>query len=552
MKIEKTALATYDGVNVDGALVVFGGGGFRRNILVIDTTDTSSINSGSIVTYGGVGITKNLYVGGTIYKNTMDNILFTNDWYCIYYYDSEWNPIPNPNSITVIMKSSDGSTVIMHNTGTSYTTELINYNALTTGRIIAFDTYTESISFTSIMTSIPTMTTYKTIEQTIIPIFNTGPSTKILRSITFDKIYYDNTGTVTTEKTILNIYVGLNSSGTLIYSAPIVLPNAEESKMFTIYGAVPMTSNTTYTLQIFIPSANATKIKMNLADMDPRPPDQIVDTLRYNNEISGDDVTTTTESLMFNISFGETPHGRQIFVNRTIAGTGYEINTSVASSLSQIINFETTQLVTPQTVPPLFGTTSYDSSTDTNKIVYLNESVVVTSTIQSASTNTGALTIIGGAGIGGALYVGSLYLPTVGGTPASLSYYAADTMDVDWKYDNASLTPPVIPTPNVYYSICGNGTQKTVTLDFNSVSYPTSVSSNFFLVLAAPLYVPKQSKSFPIEVSKDGTAINTGWVTIDTSGNINVYYSYPNGVFTPIPTTSVGFSSFSITYIAHT
>lgn len=533
MRIDKPDGASYISNIMKGALIMEGGGCIRGNILVINTVDATSVDTGSIVTYGGVGIAGSLYVGGTIYKNTMDNILLTNDWYCIYYYDSAaWGT----NSVTVTMKTSDGSTVIMHNTGSAYTTELINYNASTTGRIIAFDTYTESESFTITGSGIDASAYYH-IEQTIIPVFTvTPPTTKFLRSITFDGMYYETEqGIITTEKTILNIYEGDETTGILIYSAPIVLPVANESKIFTIYGAVPMESGATYTIQIYIvPVIPQTQVRLKLVD----PTGSIASQLKYDTN------TVTNKSLMFSISFGETANGRQIFVNRSIAGTGYEINSSVASSLDQIINFETIL----QTVPPLFGTPAYDSNTDTNKIVYLNESVVITSTIQSTNTNTGSLTVIGGVGIGGNLHVGnSFYLPNPNGTPISISHYDANTISVDWTYG----TTPTVVTSTVYYSIHGNDTQKTVTLDFNSVSLAisTAESSNFSLLLATPLSAPKQGKSFPIEVSLDSVLINTGWVTIDTSGNINVYYSYPSGSFST-PTTSVGFSSFSVTYIA--
>lgn len=536
MKIYKTDLATYNNTSVTGALSVDGGGGFLGNIIIANTTDTSGIHSGSLVTYGGVGITKNLYVGGTIYKNTMDNVLLPNDWYCIYYYNSAWST----KSITIALKSPDGSTVIMHNTGSSYTTELINYNVSTTGRVIAFDTYSHDETISNPPPPSNDIFANHHIEQKFVANPSTSPT--YLQTIRFYNMYYKSYLGVSNTQTTLNIYNGTEND-ILIYTAPIIFPLEQSTFLdYTIYGAIPIISGQTYTIQILITSTIVSP--PNIQQL------QFTTTNTTFGEFKYDSPSyTTTQSLIFELYLGTTSIGRQILVNGSIAGTGYEINTSVASSLGQIINFKTTELVTPQTVPPLFGTPSYDSSTDTNKIVYLNESVAITSTIQSTSTNTGSLTIIGGAGIGGNLYVGnSIYLPTTNETPTSLNYYTANITDAAWTYNNTSITP----TPKVYYSIVGNDTQKTVTLDFSSVSYTTSDSSNFSLLIASPLYAPKYSKSFPVEVFVDSTVISTGWGTIDTSGNINVYYNYPNGVFAPAPSTPVGFSSFSITYIAHT
>ena len=564
MRIEKTQIAETHPVHLVGALEVYGGVGIDKNLIVGSTDDSTAINSGAVVILGGASIAKNLYLGGSIYSPQTQTIINipTDKWYCVFYTTTSWGI----NALSISISSPDGSLLTMHINGSIISSELIN-NSAYTGEIVLYNTYTTSgtLGNTSVLAT-SELASINYILQTFV-------ATASATCITFS-LYKPRTDNISGLILPINIYQGIDNTGTLLYSGSITVPNDPPTAWidYIMYGNLQIISGTTYTIELLVGGvSNQTYVMTSTSGSGTLTIDGIVQTNKLN----------------YSIAFGTVELGKQIMVKRNITGTKYSINSSVViTSLQQInLNYTTLQL----------GTIQYSTSTDTNKKVYLNENLYVsgitniTSTETSTSTSIGSLIVAGGVGIAKQLYVGGnteitgtfnsgsgiittlsitdttesistsmgslivaggvgigkgISFPNIGGSGNVLSYNIHNSTTLTWTYTGDVGTE----SGTLYYSQIGNSSQSTITLDFLGISHLTSSTGHFETTIPTTLK-PKQSKYGFVKVIIDGTTIQIGSFFIDTAtGQMIIYGTVSDGDFSA--TTSSEFKSFSLSYIA--
>ena len=527
MRIEITDAATYASPHPQGSLCVYGGVGITKNLIIGDTTNSSDQYTGATVVYGGVGIAKDLYVGGAIYSSS--NVLSSNNWFCIYFTNTVWGT----NSITVTLKSSDNSTVVMHYNGTEFDSNFISYNISTSGQIIVYDTFNlTDYKYYDNTSPIPTddvaMSTYSVISQTFTP-----SDEMYLTSIYFPDITYDaDPGGLIIPTFSLEIRDNLNN---LMYSTSLpikvsVLPRVISPLSCNICGNVKLLLSTQYKIII-----NYVAYNVNVKKVTP-----LISIGSYT--INGN--TVTDDALSFKIGYvlsSATKTGIQVLAKSRTVGSQYSICTSIQSSNINI--FEVTTSNAYSSI--LLGDPKYDTDL-ANKIFSINDVVKITDTTDSGATNNGSLIIAGGVGIAKSLHVGAgIYLPTTGGTSAMINYYETTQISGNWIYDTG------LTTSYINCVIFGNNNDKIITLNIRTSGIITGGTTVGVITLETALssdICPNDEKNIPTYIL-DGTVLVLGLMCIETNGAISIYANSDKS--TSFTNTTVTVLSTSVTYILH-